>query len=160
MGVGKVIYRKVKMLDLADAAYIAGLIDGEGTVTMTRRNRQKNRGLVVSISNNEIPILKHVQGSIGAGKITGKRVTSERHAPSYTYCITNRQALSLLEQVSPFLKSHKSARAVLALKEYLRLTPRNGRYTNEQTSERETFVRNFFAIRSSERVMADDSILR
>ncbi len=93
------IYRKVKMLDLADAAYIAGLIDGEGTVTMTRRNRYKNRGLVVSISNNEIPILKHVQGKIGAGKITGKRITSERHAPSYTYCITNRQALSLLEQV-------------------------------------------------------------
>jgi hypothetical protein len=155
-----VIYRKVKMLDLADAAYIAGLIDGEGTVTMTRRNRYKNRGLVGSISNNEIPIFRHVQDSIGAGKITGKRITSERHAPSYTYCITNRQALSLLEQVCPFLKSHKSARASLALKEYLRLTPRNGRYTPEQTDERETFVSNFFAIRSSERVMADDSILQ
>jgi len=155
-----VIYRKVKTLDLADAAYIAGLIDGEGTVTMTRRNRYKNRGLVVSISNNEVQILKYVQGSIGASKITGKRITSERHAPSYTYCITNRQALSLLEQISPFLKSLKSVRASLALKEYLRPTPRNGRYTTEQTDERETFVRNFFAIRLSERVMADDSILQ
>lgn len=40
----KMIYRKVKLLDLSDAAYIAGLIDGEGTVTLTRRNRYKNRG--------------------------------------------------------------------------------------------------------------------
>ena len=154
------VYRKVKMLCVADAAYIAGLIDGEGTVTMTRRNRYKNRGLVVSISNNEIPILKYVQAAIGAGKITGKRTTSERHAPSYTYCITNRQALSLLEQVSSFLKSHKSVRSSLALKEYLRLTPRNGRYTTEQSKEREIFVSKFFAIRASERVMADDSILQ
>jgi hypothetical protein len=31
------------MLSKTDAAYIAGLIDGEGTVTLTRKHRNENR---------------------------------------------------------------------------------------------------------------------
>lgn len=38
------------MLLGTDAAYIAGLIDGEGTVTLTRKHRNENRQLCVSIS--------------------------------------------------------------------------------------------------------------
>ena len=64
------IYRKVQQLDSVHAGYIAGLIDGEGTVTLCRRNRNKNRGLVVSISNTERAILEYVRNLIGAGKIT------------------------------------------------------------------------------------------
>ena len=41
-------YRKFKGLAETDAAYIAGLIDGEGTVTLTRKHRNKNRQLCVS----------------------------------------------------------------------------------------------------------------
>jgi hypothetical protein len=153
-------YRNVKTLGLADAAYLAGLIDGEGTVTLSRRNRYKHRGLVVTISNNEMSILNYVQDKVGDGKITNKRITSERHAPSYTYGIANRQALSLLEQISQFLKSHKAARAELVLKNYVQLTPRNGRYTTEQTDERQTFITNFFAIQASKVSGIDRSLLR
>jgi hypothetical protein len=35
----KIIYKEVKWLDQTDAAYIAGLIDGEGTVTLSRRHQ-------------------------------------------------------------------------------------------------------------------------
>lgn len=31
-------YRKVKILSREDAAYIAGLIDGEGTLSLSRRH--------------------------------------------------------------------------------------------------------------------------
>lgn len=44
------------------------------------------------------------------------------------------------------MQSHKAARARLALKKYLRLTPRNGRYTQNQLNERETFINEFFSI--------------
>jgi hypothetical protein len=43
-------YRTVKQLSPTDAAYIAGLIDGEGTVTLSRKHRDENRQLVVSIT--------------------------------------------------------------------------------------------------------------
>ena len=107
-------YKKVKDLSPAQAAYLAGLIDGEGTVTLSRRNKNKHRGLVVTISNTEMILLKHVQTVTGVGKITNKRIAQPSHTPSYTYQVTNRQALGLLEQITPYLQSHKSARSRLA----------------------------------------------
>src|SRR6266700_2445268 len=47
-------------LDPRDAAYIAGLIDGEGTITLTREHRGENRRLVVSISSTERVLLDFV----------------------------------------------------------------------------------------------------
>ena len=65
--------RSTKLLSSVDAAYIAGLIDGEGTVTLTRLHTKENRRLVVSIANTEIQLLKFVHEQFGAGKITRKR---------------------------------------------------------------------------------------
>ena len=142
-------YKKVKVLTPPNAAYLAGLIDGEGTVTLTRRNLNKQRELVVSISNTEMPILTYVQTVSGVGKITKKRTTSSLHTPSFTFQVTNRQALSLLKQIVRYMKSHKATRAKLVLKDYIRLTPRNGRYTTQQLQEREKFIEKFFSIQSN-----------
>ena len=70
-----VTYRKVADLSQVDAAYIAGLIDGEGTVTLTRKHRHENRQLAVTISNTELRLLNFVLGTVGAGKITRKRTS-------------------------------------------------------------------------------------
>jgi hypothetical protein len=88
-----------------------------------------------------------VLDAIGAGKITGKRTAKRHHTPSYTYAIYNRQALALLEQVSPFLKTYKHRRAELILSKYEALTPRNGKYTARMQSMRDHFVTSVFAIR-------------
>jgi hypothetical protein len=40
-------------LSITGAAYIAGLIDGEGTVTLTRKHANENRQLAISISSTE-----------------------------------------------------------------------------------------------------------
>ncbi|MGH8618677.1 MAG: LAGLIDADG family homing endonuclease, partial [Burkholderiales bacterium] len=65
-------YRKAAVLSPTDAAYLAGLIDGEGTIGLTRRHRNDQRQVVVSISNTERPLLEWVLLTVGAGKITGK----------------------------------------------------------------------------------------
>ena len=136
-------------LDLASAAYIAGLVDGEGTVTLTRLHRHEQRRLVLTISNNELPLLTFVRDAVGAGRITGKRTYSVRHAPSYTYQITSRQALSLLRQILPLMRSYKVHRASLAIEHYVALTPRNGRYTGDRLARRKEFEEGFLAIRYS-----------
>jgi hypothetical protein len=95
------IYKKVNTLAAVEAAYLGGLIDGEGTVTLTKRNRNEQRGLVVTISNTERAILQHVLDIVGVGKITNKRASKLNHTASYAFQITNRQALDLLAQISP-----------------------------------------------------------
>lgn len=96
-------------------AYIAGLIDGEGTITLSRLHVREQRRLVVSIANTEIELLNFVREQVGAGKITRKRIASPQHTPSYCYAITSRQALTLLTQISRYLRSYKRRRAELVL---------------------------------------------
>ena len=141
-----VIYKTVRGLSPVEAAYLAGLIDGEGTITLTRRHRDDQRQLVVTISNNERAILEHVLDIVGAGRITSKRHYRDAHAPSFTYAINNRHALDLLGQISVYLKSYKAKRAALALAQYVTLTPRNGKYTPSLRAEREKFIAEFLAL--------------
>ncbi len=74
-------YREVRLLSVAEAAYLAGLIDGEGTVTLSRKHAGDMRQLVVSISNTELPILEFALLSIGAGKLTNKGTSKAHHSP-------------------------------------------------------------------------------
>ena len=141
---------KINRLRTEQAAYLAGLIDGEGTITLTRMHPRENRRLVVSISNNDLALLLFVKAAIGAGKITTKRTYSKRHARSFTYQISSRQALDLLRQVASFLKTYKVKRARLVLTDYLRLTPRNGRYTPTLAASRRKFERQLLAIKARE----------
>jgi hypothetical protein len=138
--------KTIRSLDSRDAAYIAGLIDGEGTITLSREHRDENRRLVVSISSTERVLLEFVAARCGCGKITNKRASSTRHTPSFAYRITSQQALDLLRQLHPFLISYKRLRAELMLTDYSRLTPRNGKYTGDQRAARNAFERKLLAL--------------
>ena len=142
------IYRQANKITSEEAAYIAGLIDGEGTISLSRKHRVDNRQLVVSISNTERNLLNYVIETVGAGLITTKRTSRANHTPSFTYSISNRQSLDLLKQITPYLKSYKFGRATLVIDNYVRLTPRNGRYTSNQIEEREAFIQQFFCLSS------------
>lgn len=134
-------------LSIADAAYIAGIIDGEGTITLTRKNRNENRQLAVTISSNERYLLEFIRQTIGAGKITNKRTAKPEHAPHFTYSLFNRQALALIQKIAPYLRTYKRDRATLILQEYLRLTPRNGYYTDQIRAERERFEQRLLSMK-------------
>jgi len=136
-------YRKVENISREDAAYIAGLVDGEGTLSLSHRHRNENRQFVISISNTEARLLNYVSRTVGAGRITCKRIGKSNHTPSGTYVIDNRQALELLRQITPYLKTYKAKRARLVLDQYLRLTPRNGKYTAAQKEARAAFITKF-----------------
>jgi LAGLIDADG-like domain len=135
--------RVVLQLSSTDAAYIAGIVDGEGTVSLTRRHRNENRQLEVSVSNTDIALLQFVKQRVGAGRITKKRTYGVNHTASATYLISNRQALCLLQQLHPYLRTYKAERARLALAHYLELTPRNGFYTAEIVRKRAKFINKF-----------------
>jgi len=139
-------YKTTQKLKPEIAAYLAGLIDGEGTVTLSRRHANEHRQLVISIANTERAMLEFVLEQIGAGKITGKRTVSAAHTASYCYSISNRQALSLLEQISPYLRTHKKLRSALILRNYKDLIPRNGKYTAALLARRTSFEQALFAI--------------
>ena len=135
--------QSVNLLSPCDAAYLAGIIDGEGTITLTAIHRGENRRPVLSISSTEIALLEYLHTAIGRGRITRKACTREHHSASFAYVINGRQALAVLSQVSPFLRTYKLERARLLLEEYIASTPRNGRYTAAQQARRSDFEARF-----------------
>jgi len=134
-------------LNPCHAAYIAGLIDADGTVTLTRRHRNETRHAAVYISNTDRRLLSFVRETIGAGKITNKRAVSRQHHRSYTFAITNRQAIRVLVDIEPFLQTYKADRARMIIIHYVSLTPRNGRYTTAMASARRRFEQAVLDIR-------------
>lgn len=142
-------YRLTRQLTREEAAYIAGIVDGEGTIALSHRHRNDNRQLVISIASTERGLLEHIQRTVGAGRITSKRTTSTRHSPSATYAIDNRQALTLLEQIASYLRTYKAKRAELILRDYVRLTPRNGKYSAALRLDRNRFIEAFLQLRPS-----------
>lgn len=147
-------YNTTRTLSPDVAAYVAGLIDGEGTVTLSRRHANEHRQLVISVVNIELPILRYLLDHIGTGKITNKRIVSARHTPSFCYSVSNRQALALLEQVTPYLRSYKRQRALLILANYERLTPRNGKYSIAARSSRARFEEQVLTLSAKRRLPA------
>ncbi|MBI1731372.1 MAG: hypothetical protein HYR49_01215 [Gammaproteobacteria bacterium] len=105
-----------------------------------------HRQLAISISNTDRPLLAHVLAVAGAGRITSKATARPDHTPSYAYTNENRQALALLRQVHLYMRSYKAARARLILDNYVRLTPRNGKYKEKKLAARTEFARAFFSI--------------
>lgn len=140
-------YKVANTLSAIDAAYIAGLVDGEGTVTLVRRHANENKQIAVTISSTEKQLLDFVRERVGVGRITTKRTYAAHHRQSFAYGVHNRQALQFLRQIEPYLISYKIKRCRLALAEYLNVTPRNGKYTPELRERRRCFEETFLAIK-------------
>lgn len=83
---------------------------------------------------------------VGVGKITCKYTSHPNHTIGYTYQVYSRQALDLIKMILPYLKTYKRERARLILKHYLKLTPRNGKYSQQMLKRREDFIDHFFTL--------------
>lgn len=55
-----------------EAAYIAGVIDGEGSITLTRMHEKEHRRPCISIASTDIELLSYVQ-TLTHGTISKKK---------------------------------------------------------------------------------------
>ncbi|PIR21429.1 MAG: hypothetical protein COV45_01390 [Deltaproteobacteria bacterium CG11_big_fil_rev_8_21_14_0_20_47_16] len=107
-----------------DLAYIAGIIDGEGTITLSRHHSNQTPSPEISVADTSLRLLQHL-----------KKVYKNHHTPSYVWTLRSNSALALMESILPWLLI-KDKRAKLILRDYKRLTPRNGRYTTKQLKQK------------------------
>lgn len=135
-------YRQVKQLSATDAAWLAGILDGEGTVTLTREKSWKPfRTPAISIASTTPELLEAVLEITGVGFISRKRATKAKHTASFHWKVhSGTQVLDILRQVIPFLRErNKLTRARLLVEQYQLLTHRAGKYTPEQARARLEF---------------------
>ncbi|WP_026575989.1 LAGLIDADG family homing endonuclease [Bacillus sp. UNC438CL73TsuS30] len=131
-----------------EAAYIAGIIDGEGSISLTRMHENEYRRPCISIASTDKELLIYVQTLTRGILNTKKNYNPERHKNSFTLNIKNKDdVLSILRQISPYLRvDKKRKRALWILKNYEKVTPRNGKYNTELLGKKIDFEEKFFEI--------------
>lgn len=131
-----------------EKAYIAGIVDGEGSIMLTRFHNNQYHSPCVSIASTDLELLDWIKSTIGSGKITTKKNYNEiRHKDSYTFTIIYDDAIQLLINIEPYLViSKKKARAQHIISKYKEVTLRNGRYNEIQKLAKEKFYNDFMTL--------------
>lgn len=128
-----------------EKAYIAGIIDGEGSIMLQWFHSNQYPAPCVSIASTTIELLTWLKDTIGYGVITKKKnYNPEKHKLSYSFVIKQNNAIKLLEDIYPYLIiESKRKRSEMIITQYKSLTPRNGRYTDELLAKKEMFYEEF-----------------
>jgi hypothetical protein len=116
-------WQECKMISPTDAAYIAGFLDGEGTISLIKRTSGGN-SLRVGFAQCEkgLAIFEWIKEITGIqANIIQKRRTNELHANGYTINCHASVAEGLLKQLLPYLILKKpQAELVLDFQEKMR----------------------------------------
>ncbi|GGC82109.1 hypothetical protein GCM10007216_10820 [Thalassobacillus devorans] len=59
-----------------EAAYMAGIIDGEGSITLTRIHKNEHRRPCITISSTDKELLTYLQ-ALGGEQLLIKRITNQ-----------------------------------------------------------------------------------
>ena len=135
-------------MTLQQAAYIAGIVDGEGSISLVKQGKNQYHSPLISIASADLELLEWVQKTTGYGTIIKKKnYNPSKHKDSYAINIRYNQAISLLKEIVEFLViTRKKKRAQLILSEYKKVTLRNGRYNKDLLERKTIFYRNFMSI--------------
>ncbi|KKK39408.1 hypothetical protein WQ57_04070 [Mesobacillus campisalis] len=129
-----------------ESGYVAGIIDGEGTITLSRMHSHEYRRPCISIASTDKELLLYIQ-SLTGGTICNKRnYNPVKHKDSFTLII-KKDVISLLEQITPYLRvDKKKKRAQWIITHYEHVTARNGKYSQENLVRKIQFEDYFFQI--------------
>lgn len=120
--------RKVNNITIEDAAYLAGFVDGEGSIILHRsRDRTAMR---IAITNTNKGVIDWIQTITGVGNIVEKKSKNAKHKDCYIWLCNSQSAEDVLIQILPYLKI-KIQQAELAINLQQNLRIPNMRYSRE-----------------------------
>jgi len=98
-----------KEVNVVDAAYIAGLFDGEGSVDFARRKEKRGnvQSILMRIEMTDEDVLKWVHETLGVGTVRKRNRSPSRKAhwkDAWVYSIRFRDALHVCKLIWPHIK--------------------------------------------------------
>lgn len=127
-----------------EKAYLAGVIDGEGTITLTKDG--EFRYPTITFCNNDKGIIDYVN-TFCLGTVSVKRSDNPLHKDNYVWKLAHRRAVDVIQEILPYMhESKKVARGKTIIENYIALTPRNGKYSAELKIKKHLWEEEFFKI--------------
>src|SRR5262245_28123998 len=95
-------------------AYAAGLLDGEGCLRITKRERWHSVWIEMSMAKKGLPLLNWMKNRYG-GKVSLQRKATEKWAEAWRWRLFGKNAMEALKKLKPLLRL-KQPQAELMLK--------------------------------------------
>jgi len=112
-----------------DLAWAAGIIDGEGCISLhiVKSSRASCFVLRVSVANTSVLMLSHLREIFGCGTTVLQQRAAAHHKPRWNWQVCSKQAETVLRQVEPYLvNKREEARVGLLSRELMQKHGRNG----------------------------------
>lgn len=97
----------MKFITDAEAGYSAGVVDGEGTLSMTKReysaNWSPNYAVIVEVTNTKREMCDWLKETTGIGTVSPKTHTNKRHKRTYVWKLDRHEMAAFLNRILPFL---------------------------------------------------------
>jgi hypothetical protein len=98
----------MNLLSATQAAYIAGIFDGEGTITINRTKQEQYHNWSYTpncfVTNTNEELLHWLRNSTRVGRISeSDRYRKENHKRAYRWKLYTKEVRQLLEAIQPFL---------------------------------------------------------
>lgn len=106
------------MADIIDHAYIAGIIDGEGCIAISRHKTGLTIGVAVSMTDpRAIMVIREAFG----GKLFLNKKRAPNHKPVWMWRVEARKAEIILRAIQPFLRVKiDQCNLALSLRDHMR----------------------------------------
>ena len=132
-----------------ERAYIAGIIDGEGSIMLQKFHNNEYPSPCVSIASTTLELLNWIKSVVEKGVIKRKKnYNISEHKDCYSYVLKYNDAIVFLQEIYPYLIINSMRkRAELILNKYKSVTPRNGRYSDKLLQEKINFYNEFISIK-------------
>jgi hypothetical protein len=129
-----------------ERAWVAGLLDGDGCITMNPNGRL-GRKPCIAVDNTDVELLEELVRLYG-GRLVAKKRTKEHHRQAWSWRVYGSdRIIEILSDVLPFMRCKmKVERGRMLTTEFKSVTPRNGWYTPEMREKKRDFERRFMAI--------------
>ncbi|SEQ05626.1 LAGLIDADG family homing endonuclease [Piscibacillus halophilus] len=95
------------MLKPMEAAYLAGMIDGDGTISFKNIDSIEHQNPVITISSSDLKMLVYIQSMLN-GSLSSKKITITGSI-TYLYSLEikmNESVYGALKQIQKLLQSH------------------------------------------------------
>lgn len=112
-------------------SYKAGLLDGEGHITVSNRPNGRGASVQVGMTNTNLELLKPFL--IYGGNIGKPRIRGYGHKKQYDWTVTSSDAVTAINAMLPYLIRLKE-KAKIALK-IIAATPKKGKHLSDKQAE-------------------------
>ena len=129
-----------------EIGWLAGIIDGEGSISLDPRNGTRMPRL--SVPSTDIEILRKCVEITGTGNITKRNSRNSKHKETWQWRTSgSRKTIAILKQISKYLQCPKKAKRAFFLIENIdRLCKIGGSYTTEELQLRTNLWNEFYSL--------------